>query len=427
MKSLAKYIFAYVLYIVFLFLCYNNYLINVYGYYGFKNNMTLLSVIISVVLFIVSFIFIYKQKTNTYSKFIIYILFIINFIPSVVTFCFMPISYKYIFLLCLYWLMLFIFINFFNNVHFKSRNVSFNSNMLPVYLVAFVELITMLIVLRYTGINLNFETVYSLRENYFESKIPVILSYFYSAFKVVNPLLFIYFYNKKKRIGCVLTLLIQLIAFLGDGSKSTLFSILIAYLVVKFIANKKSSSSLFLENENIKYYILMGITGINFFAFLEFTIFHSSFLYNYFIRRLFFIPSLLNNYYFDFFSHNQVDYFKQSILGKIGFHSIYNTPIQKIIGAVYFNAPTMLANNGLFSDAYMNLGIIGMFVLPFMISLALKFLDYSAKHINPYYLITVLVSVSYIFISSSFFTVLLTHGYLLLCLVLIFIIPREEG
>lgn len=99
--------------------------------------------------------------------------------------------------------------------------------------------------------------------------------------------------------------------------------------------------------------------------------------------------------------------------------------IQNIIGKVYFNAPTMLANNGLFSDAYMNLGTLGMFVMPFLICSALRFLDYCARNINSYYLIMVLISVSYIFISSSFFTVLLTHGFLLLCLIILLIIPKD--
>ena len=99
--------------------------------------------------------------------------------------------------------------------------------------------------------------------------------------------------------------------------------------------------------------------------------------------------------------------------------------IQNIIGAVYFNAPDMLANNGLFSDAYMNLGNVGVIILPIMICLALRFLDYSSKHIESYYLVTVLISVSYIFMSSSFFTVMMTHGYIILCLIILVIIPKD--
>ena len=113
-------------------------------------------------------------------------------------------------------------------------------------------------------------------------------------------------------------------------------------------------------------------------------------------------------------------------MGKIGFTSIYSTQIQKIISSSYFNTPEMLANNGMFSDAFMNLGTIGIFIMPIMICLLLRFLDYCSKGINPFYLLTIMVNVSYIFISSSFFTVFLTHGFILLCLILKFVIPRDK-
>lgn len=423
-KKFFKYVLFYGLYVVFLIFCYNNYIVHAYGYYGFKSNPTSMSMLISVILLILSFIYIYKQKTNSYSKFIIYILFLINFIPSIIMFGLMPVSYKYLLLLILYWLTAIVSVNLFNKIHFKDNKKVFKSNIFNVYCIIIIELVIMMIVLfKYTGLNLNFDTVYALRENYFEARIPTILAYLYAAFKVVNPLFFVYLYNKKKKAATILTLIVQIIAFLCDGSKSTLFSIILAYIIVKYISKKNVVD--FLENDKTKYYILFGLALLNVIGFIEFTIFNSSLLYNYFIRRLFFLPSLLNVYYFDFFSVNKVDFFRQSILGKLGFTSMYSMKIQNIIGAVYFNAPDMLANNGLFSDAYMNLGNIGVIILPIMICLALRFLDYSSKHIESYYLVTVLISVSYIFMSSSFFTVMMTHGYIILCLIILVIIPKD--
>lgn len=424
-KDFFKYFIFYILYIVFLSQCYTKYIVNAYGYYGFKLAPTSDSILFSIVVLIFSFFYVYKQKTNTYSKFIVYILFLINFISTIVMFGLMPTSYKYILLFITYWIMLIFFTNFFNKIHLKDNKKVFNSNISGIYIITLIELFIMLIVLlKYTGLHLNFDNVYDLRENYFEAKIPTILSYLYAAFKVVNPLLFIYFYNKKKRIGMTLSIIVQVLAFLCDGSKATLFSLILSYAVVKYINKKKVFN--FLVNNKVKYYILLGLALVNVIGYLEFTIFKSSFLYNYFIRRLFFLPSLLNNYYFDFFSLNIVDYFRQSILGKIGFTSPYTLRIQNIIGGVYFGAYDMLANNGLFSDAYMNLGSLGVIILPIMICLALRFLDYCARNVEPYYLITVLISVSYIFMSSSFFTVLMTHGYLGLCLIILIIIPKDR-
>lgn len=424
MKKIGKYILFYTLYIIFLFLCYKGYLTQAYGYYGFQDNMTIASLVISSIIFIITFIYICKVKTTSYSKLITYVLILINFIPSIVTFCFMPFSYTYLLYLVIYWTMIILFSELLNKVHIKSNIKLLKTSMLNVYLVVFIELIVVLIVLfKYTGINLDFSNVYELRNNYFATRIPILLLYLFAAFKVINPLIFIYLYNQKKRSMCLLSLLVQVGAFLSDGSKSTLFSIILAYIIVKFFNNKKNED--LFANEKIKYYIIFGLFLINFTGFIEYYVFDSSLLYNYFIRRLFFIPSLLNQCYYDYFSIHTIDLFKQSILGKLGFESTYTTQIQKIISTVYFSSPNMLANNGLFSDAYMNLGKLGIFVMPFLVVLAFRLLDFCSKNINPFYLITVIISVSYIFLSSSFFTVLLTHGYLLLCIIMLYVIPRD--
>ena len=422
-KGVITYFITYVLYVIFLMICFSSYLVNAYGYYGFKNTISTSSLAISLFILIITFFLIYKQKTDTYSRFIVYILVLINFVPSVVTFCYMPFSYIYLLLLVTYWLMMIFFVNVLNNIHFKDNSKRFKSNIFNVYLVLVVELVVMLLVIRYTGINLNFSTVYDLRNIYFQAKIPTVLSYLYSAFKVVNPLLFVYLYNRKKMIGYSLSVIIQICAFLADGSKSTLFSLILAFIIIKYVQNRKINN--FLDNDKLKYYILLGLVAVNILGFIEFRIIKTSFLYNYFIRRTFFLPPLLNHYYYDFFSIHSFDYFKQSFLGKLGFNSIYSMKIQNIIGQVYFSAPTMFANNGLFSDAYMNLGAIGMVFMPFLLCLALRFLDYCAKNVNSYYLIMVLISVSYTFISSSYFTVLLTHGFILLCLIILIILPKD--
>lgn len=422
-KGVITYFITYVLYVIFLMICFSSYLVNAYGYYGFKNTINTSSLAISLFILTITFFLIYKQKTDTYSRFIIYILVLINFVPSVVTFCYMPFSYIYLLLLVTYWLMMIFFVNVLNNIHFKDNSKRFKSNIFNVYLVLVVELVVMLLVIRYTGINLNFSTVYDLRNIYFQAKIPTVLSYLYSSFKVVNPLLFVYLYNRKKMIGYSLSVIIQICAFLADGSKSTLFSLILAFIIIKYVQNRKINN--FLDNDKLKYYILLGLVAVNILGFIEFRIIKTSFLYNYFIRRTFFLPPLLNHYYYDFFSIHSFDYFKQSFLGKLGFNSIYSMKIQNIIGQVYFSAPTMFANNGLFSDAYMNLGAIGMVFMPFLLCLALRFLDYCAKNVNSYYLIMVLISVSYTFISSSYFTVLLTHGFILLCLIILIILPKD--
>ena len=173
----------------------------------------------------------------------------------------------------------------------KSKEVILQNNMIGIYILILLEFCLFGIVLfKYTGFNLKFDDVYDLRENYFNAKVPLIFSYLFAAFKVINPLLFIYLYNNKKRFAYIFSGVIQLMAFLADGSKSTLFSIVIAYMVVKFLKSKKEFD--LFKNDNIKYYILDGLVLINLLGFIEFNVLKSANIYNYFIRRLFFVPSL---------------------------------------------------------------------------------------------------------------------------------------
>ena len=403
MKRLIKYIVLYIAYIFLLCYCFDKYLTDVYAYYGFINQMTTESVLISILLLVFLFGFIVKQTTDSYSKLVIYVLVLVNFIPSIITYMFMPISNKYIFLQTTYWFMMILFINIFNKIYLKTKEVKLKNNIISIYIFVLIEFFVVAIVLfKYTGFSLSFNNVYDLRNNYFNARVPLIFAYLFATFSAI----------------------IQLMAFFADGSKSTLFSIIIAYAIVKFLKNKKDID--LFKSGNIKYYVLYGLASINLLGFIEFNLLKSANIYNYFIRRLFFVPALLNQCYFDFFSSHPIDLFRQSFMGKIGFTSTYSTQIQKIISSSYFNTPEMLANNGMFSDAFMNLGTIGIFIMPIMICLLLRFLDYCSKGINPFYLLTIMVNVSYIFISSSFFTVLLTHGFILLCLILKFVIPRDK-
>ncbi|CDC06857.1 membrane protein putative [Clostridium sp. CAG:343] len=425
MKKITKYFILYITYIYMLFYCFDKYLTDVYGYYGFENKMTIMSCVIGITLLTVAFIFVVKQTTDNYSKLVVYVLVLVNFIPSIITYIFMPISEKYLLLQVLYWIIMILFINYFNKFHFKANKAKTKNSLISMYVLILIEFIIVGIILfKYTGINLKFDNVYDLRNNYFNARVPLVLAYLFAAFKVINPLLFIYLFNNKKRVAYMLSAMIQLMAFCADGSKSTLFSIIIAYGIVKFLYNKKDVD--LFKSGNIKYYILSGLVAINFLGFIEFNFLKSANIYNYFVRRLFFVPALLNQYYFDFFSNHEIDLFRQSFMGKLGFESPYTDQIQKIISSVYFNTPEMLANNGLFSDAFMNLGSMGMFIMPMLICVLLRFLDYCAEGINPFYLLTIMVNVSYIFMSSSFFTVLLTHGFILLCLIMKFVIPRNE-
>ena len=110
-------------------------------------------------------------------------------------------------------------------------------------------------------------------------------------------------------------------------------------------------------------------------------------------------------------------------MGRFGFVSPYSEKIPKLIGAQYYL--NSYANNGLFADAYSNLGVVGVFIMPILIVLALKILDYCSYDLDIRFCSAVIFISSYTLLSSSFFVVMLTHGFLLSCLIM-YLIPRRR-
>ena len=149
--------------------------------------------------------------------------------------------------------------------------------------------------------------------------------------------------------------------------------------------------------------------------------FNSIELISYSTRRVLFTPAKLNYCYYDYFSSHGPDYFLAGPVGRLtGLTSPNSDSIAHLIGEVYFNAPDMGANNGLFSDAYANLGIIGCVVMPIILVLCIYLLQYIGRALPPSVLFSVVIVFSITFVSSFLTTIFFTHAlipaYLLLYL-----------
>ena len=96
----------------------------------------------------------------------------------------------------------------------------------------------------------------------------------------------------------------------------------------------------------------------------------------------------------------------------------------KMIGDYYFHKPDMSANNGLIADGYMNFGSIGVVINVILVSLYFAVLN-SLKIPSRYFGIYLLTILS--FVSSSLFTVFITHGAIGLLIISIFILNEKKS
>ncbi|MZQ74566.1 MAG: hypothetical protein GT589_00210 [Peptoclostridium sp.] len=383
-----------------------------WAYSGFSLEMSLTSYVLSWVLFLIFIPLITSNyKFNNPSNSIITILYLVAFIPGLILMAYKPMDDLFFILYILYWLTLTVANRIIPTIRLKKLDYK-ESTLLFNSVVIVLSIVVLFISYYYTGFRLNFSifNVYELRSEAKEYYMPTLLTYLFSASRAIFPTLIVYNLSKGRLKITLLLGVIQFLIFSVDGSKSVLFSMILAFVGYAFYNRNRTS------------WFVWGLLMVNMVSIFEKLLLNSTYVINIFIRRILFLPQLLNYFYYDFFSNNEFDFFKQSILGKFGFASKYDIRIPNLIGANYYGSS---ANNGLFSDAYYNLGLIGIIVMPFLIILALRFLDACSKDIDIRILIASIITGSLNLMSSSFFTVMLSHGFIGVCIVL-YIIPRKQ-
>jgi hypothetical protein len=261
---------------------------------------------------------------------------------------------------------------------------------------------------KYTRFRFHFNLydVYDLRFEARNYDIPIIFNYILAASGTVLSLFFVWHLIRKEKKQAIIIGIIILLDFGIAGHKSIVFELLLAILGYYFF-----------QFEKIKYFG-WGFVLLPAIALLESNLIKTFNFITLIINRVLFIPSLLNYFYYDFFSSHEKDYFRQSFLRYLGFQSSYKTPIDFIIGEQYYGNDLIRANNGLFSDAYMNLGAFGVFFQPFILIVILKLIDSFSKGIDERLLFIVIMGCYSALISTTFSTALLTSGLFLIMFVL---------
>lgn len=111
-------------------------------------------------------------------------------------------------------------------------------------------------------------------------------------------------------------------------------------------------------------------------------------------------------------------------MGKFGFNSIYNNTLAQVIGN-NFETQTVNCNNGLLADVWANLGIIGLIVMPIIIIICFRILDFVSYKIDLRLMIGLVLYYAMMFANTTWSTVLLTHGFIVMCLMLL-IFPHKS-
>ncbi|NJC19049.1 MULTISPECIES: O-antigen polymerase [Butyricimonas] len=371
------------------------------------------SVLLLLLPFIVSF-FKWKNSERLFAN-IMSLIFLIRFIPGTSLMAFMPMPLNMLMYYVLYWLL----ICFASYIVRPTRVYNNMSNHMPIILYAIMGILccTVLYISGvYAGFRLRLDlgSVYDLRLEARSWDLPVILTYLLPAAVTILPIFLILFWLKNKIIVVGMLTFVILLNFSVNGMKSILF-----FLVLCFIGY-------YFYNENKIRLLPWVFILILVSALFEYKFFNTYLIAGFGVIRSLFTPSKIDYYYYDFFQTHEFDYFRQSFLRWFGVSSPYKVDIARIIGNEYYGNIDNSANNGLFSDAYKNFGVIGIFVFPFILVYIFKLLNSCAKGLD-FRLLTLPIFVCVTWFSSASFTnVLLTNGILLMMIVLA-CIPRYNS
>ncbi len=387
-----------------------------FSYMGFADNASDFYLIVSWIV-LLSFVYFarfnYINENNKLSLEIVFWLFIFSFIPFTSLICFGTFTAGFIIWNCIYWFILLVFSREFSLAH-KYKFVFLNKEVVNDAHIRLFAVFSFLIVLyvsgRYAHFRLNFNllNVYDLRMEARGYSLPTIIEYAFLWTRTINSIFVAYFIRKKRWGWAVACFFVQLLNFGVDGSKTTLF---LAIFAVAISLMPK------LELKKINKWILIGISVLTLICFILFQWFDNLIPLSIVIRRVFFVPPFIQRYYFDFFTTHSPDFFRQSFLRHFGFVSPYPN-IPYMIGNIYFNQNSMSANNGLISDGMANMGYFGVFAMPILLSIILKCLDRVSAGLDIRLYITVALYTSIVLTNSFLLTVLLTHGLLIVMILL---------
>ena len=298
-----------------------------------------------------------------------------------------------------------------NNVFSRKKNL----NTFRVFLLLFVGIVLYRVYLingldigkifvsQMYDVRAEYAETYSSQTNTMFSYLSIIIGSFSSWFVPIYLYISI---RRKMTIDIIVGLFVLLALFSVSMQKSTLF-ILVVVVYVAW-ASKKQWLSSFAEH------FIYAIAALFIISFIEYSLYGESIIFSMVIRRIFYVPNYMINIHYEFFSDHpklgftQDCFFVQNILQRIvpreyAFESV------KVISENCFDGLLPAPNAGLFAEAFAQLGIIGLFVFPFIhigiVRYVVKYTSWYGMGISIIILVKLYLSMMSVYILASAYSV----------------------
>lgn len=344
------------------------------------------------------------------SAYIVWFIDLFYFIPLTSIIPLAGMSYSFFVYCFLFWLFT---VFFYNNLPHYTKKLNSGEFSVPRPVLAVVIgiiVINLLVTIYYNGFTFKFnlEDVYDVRMSVREMHLPTIVGYLKPLASKFGLILLCVSIIRRDTIWIVALSIIQIMNFAFGALKGDLLILIIVYLVG------------FLYIPKMKKWIPFAFVLANIIAIIEYRVQGFSSICTVVQRRLLFMPPLLSSEYFDFFSAHEPLYLRDSIMRYLGFSSPYAMEIPRLIGYELYDSTDMNANTGILGDDFAQFRWLALLIYPFFRTKLMQLYDYTSNGINSKVLLFLGVSFSISFISGSLFSILLTGGFLAVCLLFYF-------
>jgi len=263
--------------------------------------------------------------------------------------------------------------------------------------------------------NLDIERVYEFRREA-ASNLPVIFGYVYSnVASVLVPLALVLSFKFRAYGLVALALACTIVLFGMTHHKSVLFGPPAVALLYLFFTKMKRPETIGLFFMAIPVVCVMELLYLRVFVAADLPGYLNSLL----ARRMLFVPAMLDTLYIDYFSLHEKYYWSTSRLGSWAGENPHGVAAPFLIGSEYFSDDDMSANAGVIGGGYANAGLLGVAIYSTVSGLLVALLNAYGRRIG-HALITAasLATMFNILTTTDLVTAFLTHGLLLLLLIL---------
>jgi len=402
------------LYKIVLDLSYYFLISKIWAYSRFELNFNGIKLLESFFLLCIIFIMMPKSSKKL-SNIIVWLLTLLSYVPMLTLFAFMNQPRSYMYAVTGFWMLVFLLLKL-PGISILSLKKS-QSKIIYYSLFICLFIIVLFLIYKYIGFSINFDLmkVYDIRSQFVELKVPLAGYLFTWMGYILNPIFFILFITRKKWIFATMVVSLQILLFSITGNKSFFFALPYIFILISIVPRKNSFS-----------WMTIGLATIILVGMLSYWLADNLWILNLFVRRTLLVPAQLSFFYYDFFSKNQFTFLSHHQIFRAFLDYPYYLNPAHLIADIYFNSPQGGANNGIYADAYMNFGFIGLVLWGGFLAILLKLYNSISNNKDIKITIAAVAMPVMSLTNSAFLTCLLTHG-ILLSLIVLYLLPKERN